>query len=190
MYLRKSLRKTRRSLTLSDTIGRMTHSKCPFTRSSHCSVLFPSRYNKIHLQIRTSLDTIEIHVSHYVSLMYLACILHVSSNLCRYMYLICIPKCISIHFFQRSVDTSAYVQPCFCHHLMCGYIMGYISLGLSERIPPPTPLGQSLSSKSGGRGGDSVRESWCESRKNTAPLPAFGSKWQLPKLRHTNQKST
>jgi len=42
-----------------------------------------SRYNKIHLQIRTSLDTIEIHVSHYVSLMYPACILHVSSNLCR-----------------------------------------------------------------------------------------------------------
>ena len=50
-----------------------------------------SGYNKIHLQIRTSLDTIEIHVSHYVSLMYPACILNVSSNLCRYMYLICIP---------------------------------------------------------------------------------------------------
>ncbi len=50
-----------------------------------------TRYNKIHLQIRTSLDTIEIHVSHYVSLMYPACILYVSSNHCRYMYLICIP---------------------------------------------------------------------------------------------------
>jgi hypothetical protein len=54
-----------------------------------------SGYNKIHLQIRTSLDTIEIHVSHYVSLMYPACILNVilnvSSNLCRYMYPACIP---------------------------------------------------------------------------------------------------
>jgi hypothetical protein len=51
-----------------------------------------SGYNKIHnLQIRTSLDTIEIHVSQYEFLMYPACILNVSSNLCRYMYLICIP---------------------------------------------------------------------------------------------------
>ena len=78
-----------------------------------------SGYNKIHLQIRPqirstwirstwirstwirSLDTIEIHVSHYVSLMYPACILNVSSNLYGYMYLICItyvsrmyPACI------------------------------------------------------------------------------------------------
>jgi hypothetical protein len=56
-----------------------------------------SGYNKIHLQIRTSLDTIEIHVSHYVSLMYPACILNVSSNLCRmihvsHMYPACIPR--------------------------------------------------------------------------------------------------
>jgi hypothetical protein len=42
-------------------------------------------------EIRTSPDTFEIHVSHYVSLMYPACIHHVSSNHCRYMYPICIP---------------------------------------------------------------------------------------------------
>jgi hypothetical protein len=64
-----------------------------------------SRYNKIHiLQIRTSLYTIEIHVSHYVSLMYPACILHVSSNLCRYMYLICIP-----HVSRMYVPRARYI---------------------------------------------------------------------------------
>jgi len=42
-------------------------------------------------QIRTSLHTFEIHVSHDVSLMYPACILYVSWNHCRYMYSACIP---------------------------------------------------------------------------------------------------
>ena len=75
--------------------GYVSHVSCMYReRILMCPVHIhqdTSGYNKIHLQIRTSLDTIEIHVSHYVSLMYPACILNVSSNLYRYMYLICIP---------------------------------------------------------------------------------------------------
>ena len=60
-------------------------------------------------EIRTSPDTFEIHVSHYVFLMYPACIVHVSSNRCRYMYPICMshvsrmyPTCISDVSYVRS----------------------------------------------------------------------------------------
>jgi hypothetical protein len=54
-------------------------------------------------QIRTSLHTFEIHVSHDVSLMYPACILYVSWNHCRYMYPACIPhKCLHVSHIYSS----------------------------------------------------------------------------------------
>ena len=68
-------------------------------------------------EIRTSPDTFEIHVSHYVFLMYPACILHVSSNRCRYMYPACIPHvshmyllCILRAFLLAGVPTLQQLQ--------------------------------------------------------------------------------
>ena len=69
-----------------------------------------SGYNKIHLQIRTSLDTIEIHVSHYVSLMYPACIVNAprtSADTCisyvSRMYPACILTC-KMHIYPDLSD--------------------------------------------------------------------------------------
>ena len=59
-------------------------------------------------QIRTSLHTFEIHVSHDVSLMYPACIIYVSWNHCRYMYPACIPhKSLHVsHIYSSKIHVS------------------------------------------------------------------------------------
>ena len=62
---------------------------------SHVSRMYPASQIRTSQdtpasQIRTSQDTFEIHVSQYVSWKYPACIPHVSSNHCRYIYPACI----------------------------------------------------------------------------------------------------
>jgi hypothetical protein len=60
-----------------------------------------SGYNKIHLQIRTSLDTIEIHVSHYVSLMYVV----------SRMYPQCILEPLQIHVSHKCIPHVSRMYP-------------------------------------------------------------------------------
>jgi len=88
-------------------VSRM-YPSCISTTSEDTCIPHVSRMYLVS-EIRTSPDTFEIHVSHYVFLMYPTCIVHVSSNRCRYMYPICVshvsrmyPTCISDVSYVRS----------------------------------------------------------------------------------------